>query len=110
LELDFQYADVYFPKLDEDKIHHAHLISFMRSRSDPDILVRVLETTEAGATKAEILAKLSFLSSSQLRRISAELADKRYLQLDPNENNRYITTHKGHVYLTRVRKGIGKIS
>ena len=69
----------------------------MRSRSDPTMLVRVLEATGKGATKAEILTKLPSLSSSQLRRISAELADKGYLRLDPNDNNRYVTTHRGYV-------------
>lgn len=77
----------------------------MRSRSDPTMLVRVLEATGKGATKAEILTKLPSLSSSQLRRISAELADKGYLRLDPNDNNRYVTTHRGYVYLNRLRKG-----
>lgn len=77
----------------------------MRSRSDPTMLVRVLEATGKGATKAEILIELPSLSSSQLRRISAELADKGYLRLDPNDNNRYVTTHRGYVYLNRLRKG-----
>lgn len=69
------------------------------------MLVRVLEATVKGATKAEILTKLPSLSSSQLRRIGAELADKGYLRLDPNDNNRYVTTHRGYVYLNRLRKG-----
>jgi predicted transcriptional regulator len=77
----------------------------MRSRSNPNILVGVLEATEEGATKAEILAKLPSLSSSQLRRIGAELADKGYLRPDPNDKNRYVTTHRGYVFLNRLRKG-----
>jgi predicted transcriptional regulator len=78
----------------------------MRSRSDPNILVRLLEATGGGgATKAEILAKLPYLSSSQLRRIGAELVDKGYLWPDPNDNDRYVTTHRGYVYLKRLRKG-----
>ena len=81
-----------------------HLITIMRSRSDPDILVRVLEAAREGATKAEILARLPSLSSSQLRRIGAELADKGYFRLDPNDNNHYVTTHRGYVYLNRLRK------
>jgi uncharacterized protein (DUF433 family) len=40
----------------------------MRSRTDPSIVFRILETTRVGATKAEILAKLPSLTSSQLRR------------------------------------------
>ncbi len=78
----------------------------MRSRSDPNILVRVLEAARKGATKAEILAKLPSLSSSQLRRIGAELSDKGYWRPDPNDNNRYVTTHRGYVYLNRLRKGM----
>ena len=77
----------------------------MRSRSDPSILVRVLEATGEGATKAEMLAKLPSLSSSQLRRIGAELADKGYMRPDPNDNDRYVTTHRGYVYLKRLRRG-----
>jgi predicted transcriptional regulator len=83
----------------------AHLIIVMRSRSDPNILVRVLEATGKGATKAEILAKLPSLSSSQLRRIGAVLSDKGYWRTDLNYNNRYVTTHRGYVYLNRLRKG-----
>ena len=77
----------------------------MRSRGNPNILVRVLEATGEGATKAEILAKLPYLSSSQLRRIGAELADKGYLRPDPNDNDRYVTTHRGYVFLNSLRKG-----
>jgi predicted transcriptional regulator len=77
----------------------------MRSRSDPEILVRVLEAAGGGAPKAEILARLPSLSSSLLRRIGAELADKGHFRLDPNENNRYVTTHRGYVHLNRLRKG-----
>lgn len=69
------------------------------------MVVRVLETARAGTTKAEILAKLPSLSSSQLRKIGAELTDKGYLRTDPNDNNRYVTTHKGYAYLNRRRKG-----
>jgi predicted transcriptional regulator len=72
----------------------------MRSRSDPDTVVRILEATYLGATKAEILAKLPSLTSSQLRKITAELADKDYLRSDPNDNNRYVTTHRGHLFLS----------
>ena len=76
----------------------------MRSRSDPNIVFRILETTRVGATKAEILAKLPSLTSSQLRRISAELVDKDYLRSDPNDNNRYVTTHRGHLFLNKFRE------
>jgi predicted transcriptional regulator len=76
----------------------------MRSRSDPNIVFRILETTRVGATKAEILAKLPSLTSSQLRRISAELIDKDYLRPDPNDNNRYVTTHRGHLFLNKFRE------
>jgi predicted transcriptional regulator len=80
-------------------------LTIMRSRSDPDILVKVLEATRLGATKAEVLARLPSLSSSQLRRIGAELSDKRYWRPDPNDKNRYVTTHRGYEYLNRLRKG-----
>jgi predicted transcriptional regulator len=76
----------------------------MRSRSDPNIVFRILETTRVGATKAEILAKLPSLTSSQLRRISAELIDKDYLRPDPNDNNQYVTTHRGHLFLNKFRE------
>ena len=76
----------------------------MRSRTDPSIVFRILETTRVGGTKAEILAKLPSLTSSQLRRISAELVDKDYLRSDPNDNNRYVTTHRGHLFLNKFRE------
>ena len=82
-------------------------ISITRSRSNYKIIIEVLETTKAGATKAEIISMIPSLSHSQLRKITAELADKGYLRLDPNDgndSNRYITTHRGHRFLNTFRE------
>ena len=79
-----------------------------RSRSNYKIVIKVLETAKGGgATKAEIISRIASLSSSQLRKITAELADKGYLSLDPNDDNncnRYITTHRGHRFLNKFRQ------
>ena len=64
---------------------------------------RIFEVTSVGAIKAEILAKLPSLTTSQLRKIAAELADKDYLRPDPNDNNLYVTMHKGHIFLSKFR-------
>jgi predicted transcriptional regulator len=83
------------------------MISITRSRSNRKIIVKVLEAAKAGATKAEIISNIPSLSSSQMRKITAELADKGYLQLDPNDDNngnRYITTHRGHLFLNKFRQ------
>jgi predicted transcriptional regulator len=73
----------------------------MKSRSDPKTIARILEATSFGATKAELMVKLPSLTNSQLRRIFAELVDKDYLRPDPSENGRYVTTHKGLLFLKK---------
>ncbi len=83
------------------------MISITRSRSNRKIIVKILETAESGATKAELISMIPSLSYSQLRKITAELSDKGYLQLDPNDDNngnRYITTHRGHLFLNKFRQ------
>ena len=83
------------------------MISITRSRSNRKIIVKILETAKAGATKAELISMIPSLTHSQLRKITAELSDKGYLQLDPNDDNngnRYITTHRGHLFLNKFRE------
>lgn len=79
-------------------------ISLMRSRSNLRLVFRILKIAEEGATKAEIISNIPSLSYSQLRKIMAELTDKDYLRPDPNDNNRYITSHKGHNFLENALK------
>jgi predicted transcriptional regulator len=68
----------------------------MQSDNRTNMIVQILDICKDGATKSEIMHKLS-LSNSQLRRISAELVDKRFLQF--REPRTYITTDKGYEFL-----------
>ena len=51
----------------------------MQSDNWTSMIVQILDVCKDGATKSAIMHKLS-LSNSQLRRISAELVDKGFLQ------------------------------
>lgn len=60
------------------------------------MIVHILNICKDGATKSAIMRRLS-LSNSQLRRISAELVDKGFLQF--REPDIYITANKGYEFL-----------
>jgi predicted transcriptional regulator len=61
--------------------------------SRENIIVQLLELSKSGATKAKMKNTLS-VSHSQLRKILAEVVDKRFLQfVEPHRL--FITTHKG---------------
>lgn len=60
------------------------------------MIVHILNICKDGATKSAIMRRLS-LSNSQLRRISAELVDKGFLQF--REPDKYITANKGYEFL-----------
>lgn len=60
------------------------------------MIVQILDVCKDGATKSAIMHRLS-LSNSQLRRISAELVDKGFLQF--REPDIYITANKGYEFL-----------
>jgi predicted transcriptional regulator len=68
----------------------------MQSDNRTGVIVQILDICKNGVTKSVIMHKLS-LSNSQLRRISAELVDKGFLQF--SEPGKYITTHKGYEFL-----------
>jgi predicted transcriptional regulator len=68
----------------------------MQSDNRTSVIVQILDICKNGATKSAITHKLS-LSNSQLRRISAELVDKGFLQF--SEPGKYITTNKGYEFL-----------
>lgn len=61
----------------------------------------ILEASKEGLTKREILDK-SDLSYPQLRDITAELADKKFLR-DLEPDGIYITTDKGLKFLEAVK-------
>jgi predicted transcriptional regulator len=68
----------------------------MQSDNRTSVIVQILDICKNGAKKSAIMHKLS-LSNSQLRRISAELVDKGFLQF--SEPGLYITTDKGYEFL-----------
>ncbi len=69
------------------------------------IMQEILESSREGLTKQQMLDR-SGLSYQQLREITAELADKKFLRyIEPNET--YITTNKGLKFL-EATKGTGK--
>ena len=69
------------------------------------IMQEILESSEEGLTKQQMLDRFG-LSYQQLRDITAELADKKFLRyIEPDET--YITTNKGLKFL-EATKGTGK--
>jgi predicted transcriptional regulator len=69
------------------------------------IMQEILEPSKEGLTKLQMLDRLG-LSYQQLREITAELADKKFLRyVEPDET--YITTDKGLKFL-EATKGTGK--
>ena len=69
------------------------------------IMQEMLESSKEGLTKQQMLDR-SRLSYQQLREITAELADKKFLRyIEPDET--YITTDKGLKFLDAT-KGTGK--
>lgn len=65
------------------------------------IIIKILKSCVDGATKRRIL-KATPLTHEQLRRITAELVDKRLLRY-VDANRFYITTDKGHQILNQNR-------
>ena len=76
----------------------------MQSDNRTSVIVQILDICKNGAKKSVIMHKLS-LSNSQLRRISAELVDKGFLQF--SESGIYITTHKGYEFSGLIAKITG---
>jgi predicted transcriptional regulator len=72
------------------------MIVKMQPDNMTSMIVQILDIYKEGAAKYEIMHKLS-LSNSQLRRISAELVDKGFLQF--SEPGIFITTDKGYEFL-----------
>ena len=69
--------------------------------SREDIIVQLLKLSRNGSTKAKMNNSLS-ISHTQLRRILAELVDRRLLQfVDPEQL--YITTLKGQLFLKKMK-------
>jgi predicted transcriptional regulator len=69
------------------------------------IMQEILESSKEGLTKHQLLDRLG-LSYQQLRKITAELADKKFLRyIEPDET--YITTDMGLKFL-EATKGTGK--
>jgi predicted transcriptional regulator len=69
--------------------------------SGEDIIVQLLKLSRNISTKDKMKNSLS-ISHTQLRRILAELVDRGLLQfVDPDQL--YITTHKGHLFLKKMK-------
>jgi predicted transcriptional regulator len=75
--------------------------------SREDIIVQLLELSKSGTTKAKMKSTLS-VSHSQLRKILAEVVDRRFLQfVEPHRL--FITTHKGLLFLKTPTQTKNKI-
>jgi predicted transcriptional regulator len=75
---------------------HFNIIVKMQPDNRTSLIVQILDICKEEAAKSEIMHKLS-LSNSELRRISAELVDKGFLQF--SEPGIFITTDKGYEFL-----------
>ena len=65
-------------------------------------MAKILEVSKYGVTKTKLIHELS-MTYRQLRRIMAELVDRRYLRFIISQEV-YITTHRGHVFLDKLKK------
>jgi predicted transcriptional regulator len=66
------------------------------------LMTDILEESKEGLTKQEMLDK-SGLSYQQLRDITAELTDKKFLRYNQSDET-YITTDKGYKFLQDMKK------
>jgi predicted transcriptional regulator len=66
------------------------------------IMRDLLESSKEGLTKQQLLDR-SGLSYQQLREITAELADKKFLRYVESDET-YITTDKGHRFLEATKR------
>ena len=68
------------------------------------MMAKILEVSKHGATKTKLIHNLP-LTYRRLRRIMAELVDRRYLRFIVSQEV-YITTHRGHIFLAKLKKEI----
>jgi CBS domain-containing protein/predicted transcriptional regulator len=98
-----------FKKFDQVERMGKHVMSEHRiiSNSQRDmrtpLFVEILSLCVNGATKSHILKETSPLTHEQLRRITAELVDKKLIRYVDGKRI-YITTDKGHQFLNQNRK------
>ena len=65
-------------------------------------MVKILEVCKHGATKTQLTLIVS-ISYRRLRRIMAELVDRRFLRFLASREV-YITTHRGYLFLDKLKK------
>jgi predicted transcriptional regulator len=68
------------------------------------IMAKILEASKHGATKTQLTHVIS-ISYRRLRRIMAELVDRRFLRFLGSQEI-YITTHRGYIFLDKLKKEI----
>jgi predicted transcriptional regulator len=66
------------------------------------IMAKILEASKNGATKIRLMRDVS-ITYRRLRRIMAELVDRRFLKFLVSQDV-YITTHRGHIFLDKLKK------
>ena len=69
------------------------------------VMAKILERSKHGATKTQLMHVISSISYRRLRRIMAELVDRRFLRFLVSQEV-YITTHRGHIFLDKLKKEI----
>jgi predicted transcriptional regulator len=68
------------------------------------IMAKILEVSKHGTTMTKLMHNLP-LTHRRLRRIVAELVDRRFLKFLVSQEV-YITTHRGHIFLDKLKKEI----
>jgi predicted transcriptional regulator len=66
------------------------------------VMVKILEVCKHGAMKTQLTHIVS-ISYRRLRRIMAELVDRRFLRFLASQEV-YITTHRGYLFLDKLKK------
>jgi predicted transcriptional regulator len=68
------------------------------------IMTKILEVSKHGTTMTKLMHNLP-LTHRRLRRIVAELVNRRFLKFLVSQEV-YITTHRGHIFLDKLKKEI----
>jgi predicted transcriptional regulator len=87
-----------------NKMDAISTIVVMEVQTKEYIMAKILDASKHGATKIQLMHDVS-ITYRRLRRIMAELVDRRFLKFLVSQEV-YITTHRGHIFLDKLKKEI----
>jgi predicted transcriptional regulator len=85
-----------------NKRNDKNIVITLVAQRKEHIMAKMLEVCKNGATKTKLIHELS-MTYRRVRRIMAELVDRRFLRFIVSQEV-YITTHRGHIFLDKLKK------